>query len=190
MPPARQFDVLEVRCAASLQATRRGRAEGIVLRVDRREPYAAGKAVVGEITEERRSGGHLSQAWQRVPDEVSRESPTRAAVRSAQRDEMAYAAGAIQLLDVVPSDQSTLRVAHEIDSVAPVFASELLHPFGHDGSQILYGPCVEAAEQPSKVDVMGAVSQPTESTGQPAHDARCGEEAMHEQHCPFAAVPR
>ena len=72
MPAAHDFDVLEVWCPASLQATRYGRADGIPLRVDRREPYAGGKAVVREVTQERRSRGHLPEAWQHVPDEMSR----------------------------------------------------------------------------------------------------------------------
>ena len=179
MPAAHHFDVLEVWCPASLQATRYGRADGIPLRVDRREPYAGGKAVAREVTQERRSRGHLPEAWQHVPDEMSRIGPRRAAVRSTQRDEMAYTTGAVQLLDVVPSDQSTLRMAHQIDTLAPVFASELFDPVSYDASQFLYRPCVEAAEETAEVDAMRAVSQPTESTRQPADDARCSEEAMH-----------
>ncbi len=100
-------------------------------------------------------------------------------MRSAQRDEMAHTTGAAQLLNVVPSDQSALRVAHEIEALAPVFASELFDPLGHDASQFLYRPCVEAVEEPSKVDAMRAVSQPTESTRQPGDDTRRSQEAMH-----------
>jgi hypothetical protein len=37
---------------------------------------------------------------------------------------------------------------------------------------------------------MRAVSQPTESTRQPADDARCSEEAMHQQHRSLTAVRR
>jgi len=92
---------------------------------------------------------------------------------------MAHTTGAIELLNVVPSDQSALRVAYEIDALAPVFASELFDPVGYYVSQFLYRPSVEAAEEPAEVDAMRAVSQPTESTPQPADDARCGEEAMH-----------
>ena len=121
----------------------------------------------------------MPQAWQHVPDEMSRIGPTRAAVRSTQRDEMAHTTGAVQLLNVVPSDQSALRVPHEIDTLPPVFASELFDAVGHDADQFLYRPCVEAAEEPSEVDAMRAVSQPAESTRQRADDAPCSEEAMH-----------
>jgi len=95
---------------------------------------------------------------------------------------MAHTTGAVQFLNAVPSDQSPLRVADEIDALAPVFASELFDPVAYDVSQFLYRPCVEPAEEPAEVDAMRAVSQPTESTRQPANDARCSEEAMHEQH--------
>jgi len=128
MPAAHDFDVPEVWCPASLQATRYGRADGIPLRVDRREPYAGGKAVVREVTQERRSRGHLPEAWQHVPDEMARVCPRRAAVRRPQRHEMAHTTGAVHLLNVVPSDQSALRVADEIDALAPVVASELFDP--------------------------------------------------------------
>jgi hypothetical protein len=190
MPAAHYFDVHEVWCPASLQATREGRAEEIPLRVDRREPYAAGKAVVGEVTQQRRPRGHLPQAWQHVPDEMSRAGPERAAVRSPQRHEMAHTTGAVQLLNVVPSDQPALRVAHEIDALAAVFANELFDPVGYHVSQFLYRPSVEAAEEPAEVDAMRAVSQPTESTPQPADDARCSEEAVHEQQRSLTAVRR
>jgi hypothetical protein len=190
MPSAYHFDVLEVWCPASLQATRRGRAEEIPLRVDRRHPYAGGKAAVGEVSQERRPGGHLPQARQQVPDEMSQIGPARAAVRSAQRDEMAHTTGALQLLNVVPSNQSALRVAHEIDAIAPVFASEPFDPVAYDACQFLYRPCIEAAEEPSEGDVMRAISQPTESSCQPAEDTRCSEEAMHEEHRSLTAVRR
>jgi len=179
MPAARQFDVLEVRCPPNLKATRPGRADRIALRVDGRQPYAGGKAVVGEVAQQRRPRGHLPQARQHVPDEMPRMSPACAAVRSAQRDEVAHPTGAVQLLNVVPSDQSALRVTHEIDALAPMIASELFDPLGHDASQFLYRPCVEAAEEPPEVDAMSAVSQPTQSSCQPADDTRCSEEAMH-----------
>jgi len=116
--------------------------------------------------------------------------PTRAAVRGPQRDEVAHATGTVQLLNVVPSDQAALRVADEIDALAPVFAREPFDPLGEDASQFLYRPCVEAAEEPSEVDAMRAVSQPTESTRQPADDARRGEEAMHQEDRPLMAVRR
>ncbi len=86
---------------------------------------------------------------------------------------------AVQVLNVVPSDQSAFRVADDIDALAPVLASELFDPVGYDVSQFLYRPCVEAAEEPSELDVMRAVFQASESTRQPADDARCSEEAMH-----------
>ena len=105
--------------------------------------------------------------------------PACAAVRGAQRDEVAYTRGAVQLLNVVPSDQSALRVAHEIDALAPVIASELFDPLGDDASQFLYGPCVEAAEEPPEVDAMSAISEPTESGCQPADDTRCSKEAVN-----------
>ena len=47
---------------------------------------------------------------------------------------------------------------------------------------------IEAAEEPSEVDVVWAVSQPTESIRERADDARCSEEAVHEQHRSPAAV--
>ena len=53
MTAAHHFDVLEVWCPGSLQATGQGRAEGIPLRVDRCQPYAGGKAVVVEVAQER-----------------------------------------------------------------------------------------------------------------------------------------
>src|ERR1043166_4053611 len=69
-------------------------------------------------------------------------SPGCAAVWSTQRDEMAHTMGAVQLLYVVASDQSALRVAHEIDALAPVIASELFDSVGHDAGEFLYRPCV------------------------------------------------
>ena len=179
MAVAHQLNVLEVWCSARLQVTGPWRADGIPPRVDRRQPYARGKAVVDEIPQQRRPGGHLPQARQHAPDQMPPIRPGCAAVRSAQRDEMADTTGAAQPLNVVPSDQSALRVAHEIDALAPVFANELLDPLGHDASQFLYRPCVEAAEEPPEVDAMSAVSQPTQSSCQPADDTRCSEEAMH-----------
>src|SRR5262249_29681907 len=106
----------------------------------------------------------------------------RAAVRGPQRQEMAHTTGAVQFLNVVPSDQSALRVADDTDPLAPLFGSTLSAPAAYDASQSLSRPCVEPAEDPAEVDAMRAVSQPTESTRQPADDARCSEEAMHEQH--------
>ena len=106
-------------------------------------------------------------------------SPGCAAVWSTQRDEMAHTMGAAQLLYVVASDQSALRVAHEIDALAPVVASEAFDSVGHDAGEFIYRPCVEATEEPSEVDAMRAISQPTESSCQPADDTRCSEEAMH-----------
>ena len=106
-------------------------------------------------------------------------SPRCAAVWSAQRDEMAHTTRAVQLLYVVASDQSALRVTHEIDALAPVIASELFDSVGHDAGEFLYRPCVEPAEEPSEVDAMRAISQPTESSCQPADDMRRSEEAMH-----------
>jgi len=53
MPAARQFDVLEVWRAANLQATRQRRADRIALRVNRRQPDAGGKAIVGEVAQKR-----------------------------------------------------------------------------------------------------------------------------------------
>jgi hypothetical protein len=117
-------------------------------------------------------------------------SPGCAAVWSTQRDEMAHTMGAVQLLYVVASDQSTLRVAHEIDALAPVIASDLFDSVGHDAGEFLYRPCVEAAEEPSEVDAMRAISQATESSCQRADDTRCSEEAMHEKHRSRTAVPR
>jgi hypothetical protein len=99
---------------------------------------------------------------------MSRIGPTRAAVRSTQRDEMAHTTGAVQLLNVVPPDQAALRVPHEIDTLPPVFASELF----------------------DAVDAMRAVSQPTESTRQRADDAPGSEEAMHWEHRSLTAVRR
>jgi len=125
-----------------------------------------------------------------VPDETPRTSPACAVVWSAQRDEVAHTRGTVQLLNVVPSDQSALRVAHEIDALAPVIASELFDSVGHDAGEFLYRPCVEAAEEPSEVDAMRAISQATESSCQRADDTRCSEEAMHEKHRSLTAVPR
>src|SRR5207245_11590401 len=102
---------------ASRQGARDGRADGSPRRVERREPAAAGGAVVRAGTQERRSSGHVAQAWEHVPDEMSGIGPRRAAVRTTQRDEMAHTTGAVQLLNVVPSDQSALRVADEIDTL-------------------------------------------------------------------------
>ena len=188
MPAAPHFDVLEMWCPANLEATRRRWADRVSLRVDGRQPYAGGKAVVREVAQERRPRGHLPQARQHVPDEMPRMGPACAAVRSAQRDEVAHTTGAVQPLNVVPSDETALRVAHEIDSLAPVIASELFDPRGHDASQLLYRPRVEAAEEPAEFDAMSAVSQPTESSCQPGDDTRCSEEAMHQQDRPLTAT--
>jgi hypothetical protein len=117
-------------------------------------------------------------------------SPGCAAVWSTQRDEMAHTTRAVQLLYVVASDQSALRVTHEIDALTPEIASELFDSVGHDVSEFLYRPCVEAAEEPSEVDAMRAISQPVESSCQPADDTRRSEEAMHEKHRSLTAVPR
>jgi len=43
-------------------------------------------------------------------------------------------------------------VTHEIDALAPEIVSELFDSVGHDVSEFLYRPCVEAAEEPSEVD--------------------------------------
>ena len=117
-------------------------------------------------------------------------SPGCAAVWSTERDEMAHTTRAVQLLDVVASDQSALRVTHEIDALAPEIVSELFDSVGDDVSEFLYRPCVEAAEEASEVDAMRAISQPNESSCQPADDTRCNEEAMHEKHRSLTAVPR
>jgi hypothetical protein len=101
---------------------------------------------------------------------------------------MPHATGSVQLLNVVPSDQSPLRVADEIDALAPVIAAELFDPLGHDAGEFLYWPCVEAAEESPEVDAMRAISHPTESACQPADDTRCSEEAMHQDHRPLTAV--
>src|SRR6185295_10704065 len=132
--------------------------------------------------------GHLPQARQRVPDEMSRICPRRAAVRSTQRHEMAHTTGAADLLNVVASDQSALRVADDIDALAPVVAGEPFDPVGQHAGQLLYRPGVEAAEEPAEVDAMRAVSEPTESSRQPADGARCSEEAMHQEHRSLTAV--
>src|SRR5579862_4196223 len=121
---------------------------------------------------------------------MSRMGPRRPAVRRAQRDEMADTPGAVQLLNIVPSDETALRVTDEIDALAAVFPSELLDPFGYDARQLLDRPCVEAAEQPPEVDVMRAVSELTETTRQPADGARCREEAMHQEDRSLPAVCR
>ena len=121
---------------------------------------------------------------------MSRTGPRCPAVRSTQCDQMADTPGALQLLNIVAADQSTLRVADEIDALAAVFASELLDPFGHDASQLLDRPRVEAAEQPSEVDDMRAVSEPTESTPKPADEARCSEKAMYQEDGSLPAVRR
>ena len=117
-------------------------------------------------------------------------SPGCAAVWSTQRDEMAHTTRAVQLLYVVASDQSALRVTHEIDALAPEIVSELFDSVGHDVSEFLYRPCVEAAEGPSEVDAMRAISQPAESSCQRADDTRRSEEAMHEKHRSLTIVPR
>src|SRR6266851_895946 len=49
MSAARHLDVLEMRSPATLQAARRRRAERVPLRIDRRQPYTVGEAVVGEV---------------------------------------------------------------------------------------------------------------------------------------------
>jgi hypothetical protein len=95
---------------------------------------------------------------------------------------MAHATGAVELLNVVPSDQTAFRVAHEVDALAPILASEPFDAVGNDASQFLYRPHVEAAEEASEVDVMSGVSEPTESTPEPADRARCGEEAMYQEY--------
>lgn len=48
---------------------------------------------------------------------------------------MAPATGAVQLLNVVPADQPALRVAHQIDLLAPVVTSELLDMLGQYASE-------------------------------------------------------
>src|SRR4029077_20015261 len=103
---------------------------------------------------------------------------------------VAHTRGTVQLLNVVPSDQSALRVAHEIDALAPVIARELFDALRHDASQFLYWSRVEAPEEPPEVDAMSAVSQPTESSCQPADDTRCSEEAMHQEHRSLTAARR
>ena len=47
--------------------------------------------------------------------------------------------GAVQLLNVVPADQPALRVAHQIDLLAPVVASELLDMLGQYAIEKHYG---------------------------------------------------
>jgi hypothetical protein len=51
---------------------------------------------------------------------------------------MAPATGAVQLLNVVPADQPALRVAHQIDLLAPVVTSELLDMLGQYASEKHY----------------------------------------------------
>jgi hypothetical protein len=68
--------------------------------------------------------------------------------------------------------------------------SELFDSVGHDVSEFLYRPCVEAAEEASEVDAMRAISQPAEAICQPADDTRRNEEAMHEKHRSLTIVLR
>jgi hypothetical protein len=103
---------------------------------------------------------------------------------------MTHTTGAGQLLNVVPSDQSALRVAHEIDAFAAVFTNELFDPVAYDVCQFLYRPRIEAAEDASEVDGMRAVSHPTESMGERTDGARCGEKPMHEEDCSSMRVRR
>jgi hypothetical protein len=65
-------------------------------------------------------------------------SPPCAAVWSPQRHEVAHTRDVVQLLNVVPSDQSALRVAHQIDALAAVIARELFDALGHDASPPVY----------------------------------------------------
>jgi len=109
---------------------------------------------------------------------------------SAQRDEVAHPSGPVQLLNVVPSDQPALRVAYEIDALGRMIPKELLDPLGRDASQFLDRPRVEPAEEPAEVDVMGAVSRPTQSSREPADDARRGEETVQEQDWSLTALQR
>ena len=55
--------------------------------------------------------------------------------------------GAVQLLNVVPADQPALRVAHQIDLLAPVVTSELLDMLGQYASEKHYGDACVDAEQ-------------------------------------------
>jgi len=190
MSAARHLDVPEMWCLADLQATRRGRADGIPPRVDGRQPYAGWKVVVGEVAQEGRPGSHLAQARQHAPDEMPRVRPARAAVRGAQRDEVAHMTDAVQLLDVVASDQSACRVAHQIDALARVISSELFDPLGHDVSELLYRPRVETAEEATEVHTMDTVSRAAEPSRQPAKDMRCREEAVHQEHPSRTAAGR
>ena len=98
--------------------------------------------------------------------------------------------GPIQLLNVVPSDQPALRVAHQIDALARMMANELLDPLSHDASQLLDRSRVEPAEEPAEVDVMSAVSRPTQTSREAVEDARRGEKTMHEENRSLTAAQR
>ena len=72
---------------------------------------------------------------------------------------MAPATGAVQLLNVVPADQPALRVAHQIDLLAPVVASELLDMLGQYASEKHYGDACVDAEQLD--EMIGELEPPT-----------------------------
>src|SRR5438876_2683909 len=86
------------------------------------QTVARALAPLPRMDEERGPRGHLSDVRQKAAYEIPRIRPGCAA-RGPQRDEMAPATGAVQLLNVVPADQPALRVAHQIDLLAPSRAS-------------------------------------------------------------------
>ncbi len=171
----------------NFETARRGRTDRIPPRVDRCQSDARGKRIVREVAEERRSGGHLTQARKQAPNEMPRICPWCATMRSAQRDEVPHTTGAVQLLDVVPSDQSAFRVPDDVDVFAAVIGHELFDAVGDASSQLVNWLCVEA-EQPSQIDAVSAVSEPTEASLQRAEHTRGSEEPVHQEHRSLAAA--
>jgi len=81
-------------------------------------------------------------------------------------------------------------MAHQGDPLEPVIVDQLLDVPGHDASELIDRPRVEAAEDPAEVDVMSAESRATESTREPADGARRGEKTVQQQHRALTAVHR
>jgi hypothetical protein len=71
-----------------------------------------------------------------------------------------------------------------------VYLHQLLDTVGHDARDFLNRQCVEASEQPAKLNDVSTVSRPTESSHQGAQGEGRGEETMEEQYWLLGAVQR
>jgi hypothetical protein len=106
----------------------------------------------------------------------------------AQGDQVAHPSRPAELLNVVAADQPTLGVPHHVDVLQAMVAQQTLDPRCDGARHVLDRKCVEATEQASKVDQIGAVSRPTEPCSEPADGVRGGEKAMQEKQRVFATV--